>query len=402
MSNGNKTPKIRFPGFSDAWEQRKLSELTDYSNGTGHEEYVVAHGKYELITLKSINSEGELVSSEKYVDEKFETLKQGTLIMMLSEQAKGMLGMTTVIPCNDRYVLNQRVAALNLHDKIDASFLTKSINNKQAYFEQMGAGTKVQNISRGHVENCLIDIPCYEEQQRIGGYFNNLDNLITLHQHKCEAIKTVKKSMLGKMFPKNGERYPEIRFSEFSDAWEQRKLGELYEVNNERNKDLIGYDKTFSIATMTYKDEGNGAADSSLANYKVLRIGDIAFEGHTNMEFRYGRFVANDVGNGIMSPRFSTLRPINVMPVSFWKYYIHYEPIMRKILVCSTKAGTMMNELVASDFFAQDILVPSIEEQTKIGEYFQNLDNLIALHQRKCDELKKLKKYMLQNMFPRG
>ena len=139
---------------------------------------------------------------------------------------------------------------------------------------------------------------------------------------------------------------------------------------------------------MTYKDEGNGAADSSLANYKVLRIGDIAFEGHTNKEFRYGRFVANDVGDGIMSPRFSTLRPINEMPVSFWKYYIHYEPIMRKILVCSTKAGTMMNELVASDFFAQDILVPSIEEQTKIGEYFQNLDNLITLHQRKLSWVK--------------
>ena len=198
--NGKIVPEIRFEGFSDAWEQRKLSELTDYSNGTGHEEYVVAQGKYELITLKSINSEGELVSSEKYVEEEFETLKQGTLIMMLSEQAKGMLGMTTVIPCNDRYVLNQRVAALNLHDKIDASFLTKAINNKQAYFEQMGAGTKVQNISKGHVENCLIDIPCYEEQQRIGGYFNNLDNLITLHQHKCDELKEIKKYMLQNMF----------------------------------------------------------------------------------------------------------------------------------------------------------------------------------------------------------
>lgn len=197
-----------------------------------------------------------------------------------------------------------------------------------------------------------------DEQKKIGQYFDSLDNLITLHQRQYYCLCINQK------------------------VWKQRKLGELYEVNNERNKDLIGYDKTFSIATMTYKDEGNGAADSSLANYKVLRIGDIAFEGHTNKEFRYGRFVANDVGDGIMSPRFSTLRPINEMPVSFWKYYIHYEPIMRKILVCSTKAGTMMNELVPSDFFAQDILVPSIEEQTKIGEYFQNLDNLITLHRR--------------------
>jgi type I restriction enzyme S subunit len=194
---------------------------------------------------------------------------------------------------------------------------------------------------------------------------------------------------------------PNIRFKSFTDDWEQRKLGELYEVNNERNKDLIGYDKTFSIATMTYKDEGNGAADSSLANYKVLRIGDIAFEGHTNKEFRYGRFVANDVGDGIMSPRFSTLRPIYKIPVSFWKYYIHYEPIMRKILVCSTKAGTMMNELVPSDFFAQSILVPCVEEQTKIGEYFSQLDSLITHHQRRHDTLLEFKAYLLQNMFPK-
>lgn len=181
--------------------------------------------------------------------------------------------------------------------------------------------------------------------------------------------------------------------------WEQRKLGELYEINNERNKELINYDKTFSIATMTYKNEGNGAAYSSLANYKVLRIGDIAFEGHTNKEFRYGRFVANDVGDGIMSPRFSTLRPIHKMPVSFWKYYIHYEPIMRRILVCSTKAGTMMNELVSSDFFIQIILVPNVDEQKKIGQYFAHLDHLITLHQRKLEKLKKLKKACLEKMF---
>ncbi len=194
---------------------------------------------------------------------------------------------------------------------------------------------------------------------------------------------------------------PKLRFPGFTDAWKQRKLGDLYKINNERNKDLIAYDKTFSIATMTYKDEGNGAADTSLSTYKVLRIGDIAFEGHTNKEFRYGRFVANDVGDGIMSPRFSTLRPICKMPVSFWKYSIHYEPIMRKILVCSTKAGTMMNELIPSDFFAQDILVPCIEEQEKLGTYFNQLDNLITLHQRKCEAVKTYKKCMLQKMFPK-
>ena len=165
-------------------------------------------------------------------------------------------------------------------------------------------------------------------------------------------------------------------------AWEQRKLGEIYENNTERNTHEIGYDKTISIATMIYKSDGNGASLKSLSNYKVLRMGDIAFEGHTNKQFRYGRFIVNDIGIGIMSPRFAALRPKRKMPISFWKYYIHYEPIMRNVLVNATKAGTMMNELVVSEFLNQTIFAPSLEEQTVIGNFFKQLDDTIALHQR--------------------
>lgn len=193
---------------------------------------------------------------------------------------------------------------------------------------------------------------------------------------------------------------PNVRFKGFTEDWEQRKLGELYQRNTERNENLIGYDKTISVATMSYKDDGNGASESSLSTYKVLRVGDIAFEGHTNKQFRFGRFVVNDIGTGIMSPRFSTLRPLNEMPVNFWKQYIHSEAVMRRILVNSTKAGTMMNELVIPEFLNQTIMVPSENEQAVIGQYFTNLDHLITLHQQKCDETKEFKKYMLQNMFP--
>ena len=195
---------------------------------------------------------------------------------------------------------------------------------------------------------------------------------------------------------------PDIRFKGYTDEWEQRKLGELYQRNTERNENLIGYDKTISVATMSYKDDGNGASESSLSTYKVIRVGDIAFEGHTNKQFRFGRFVVNDIGTGIMSPRFSTLRPLNEMPVNFWKQYIHSESVMRRILVNSTKAGTMMNELVIPEFLNQTIMVPSENEQAIIGQYFTNLDHLITLHQRKCDEVKSLKKYMLQKMFPQN
>lgn len=197
------------------------------------------------------------------------------------------------------------------------------------------------------------------------------------------------------------KKVPALRFRGFHDDWEQRKLDSLFEPLTERNDDLLPYSRTLSVATMTYKKVGNGAADSSLSNYKRLRLGDIAFEGHTSKEFRYGRFVLNDAGDGIMSPRFSALRPVRELPIQFWKYYIHYEPIMKRLLVNSTKAGTMMNELVVPEFLQESLLVPKTEEQIRIGQFFTNLDHLITLHQRKYEKLQKLKKAMLEKMFPK-
>ena len=188
------------------------------------------------------------------------------------------------------------------------------------------------------------------------------------------------------------KKVPELRFAGFADDWEERKLGYIYQKNTERNKGQFGSEKTISIATMRFKPEGNGAAENSLDGYKVLRVGDIAYEGHTNKVFSFGRFVLNDIGDGIMSPRFTTLRPIISMNIFFWKQYIIYEPIMKHILVKSTKLGTMMNELVLDDFFKCKIFVPSDNEQDMIGEFFNQLDDAIALHQRKLDLLKEQKK----------
>ena len=197
-------------------------------------------------------------------------------------------------------------------------------------------------------------------------------------------------------------RVPRIRFKGFEEDWEQRKLGEIYTQLVERNIELLPFKKILSVSTMTYKGDGNGAAEESLSSYKRLRVGDIAFEGHTSKDFRYGRFVLNDTGDGIMSPRFSALRPISDMPIKFWKYYIHYEPIMKKILVNSTKSGTMMNELVVEEFLKEILLVPKKHEQQKIGRFFYGIDHLITLHQRKLEKLKIIKKSMLENLFPQN
>ena len=194
---------------------------------------------------------------------------------------------------------------------------------------------------------------------------------------------------------------PQIRFKGFTEAWEQRKFLKIYRKNDERNDDRLSANKTLSVATMTFNCGGNGASDESLPNYKRLRIGDIAFEGHANKEFSFGRFVLNDAGDGIMSPRFTCLRPITKQDYSFWKYYIHSEKVMREKLVNSTKSGTMMNELVVEDFLNESILVPSLEEQREIGFVFKSLTNLITLHQRKLDALKKIKSALLEKMFPK-
>ena len=244
-----------------------------------------------------------------------------------------------------------------------------------------------------------ILVPSLPEQRQIGAFFDCLDSLITLHQRKYDKLCVLKKSMLDKMFPKGGSLYPEIRFSGFTDPWEQRKLGELYQKNDERNTDGLGSERTLSVASMTFNSTGNGADESSLPSYKRLRLGDIAFEGHANKEFAYGRFVLNDAGNGIMSPRFTCLRPIVEQEYSFWKYFIHSEEVMRPILVNSTKSGTMMNELVVKDFLEQEILVPSLPEQRQIGAFFDCLDSLITLHQRKLELLRNIKKSMLDKMF---
>ena len=178
--NGEKIPEIRFAGFNDDWEERKLGEVSKYSNGGSYENDVVENGTYELITLKSVNMSGKLVSSGKFINRETKTLEKDTLVMILSEQAPGLLGMTAKIPENNRYVLNQRVAEIKPNTNIDSYFLSMSINRSQAYFSKRGAGTKVQNISKPNVENFEFYCPSEREQQKIGSFFKHLDDTITL------------------------------------------------------------------------------------------------------------------------------------------------------------------------------------------------------------------------------
>ena len=161
-------------------------------------------------------------------------------------------------------------------------------------------------------------------------------------------------------------------------------------------------DKNITVATMQFKNDVKVSTTEYLKTYYTFKLGDIAFEGHQSKEFRYGRFVENDIGNGIVSHIFAVFRPIQEYDLYFWKYAINNETLMQRILARSTKASTMMHDLVTNDFLNETFLVPSVKEQKQIGAFLNKLDNLITLHQRKCEQTKKMKKYMLQKMFPQN
>lgn len=195
--------------------------------------------------------------------------------------------------------------------------------------------------------------------------------------------------------PDEGGAFPE---------WEEIEFGKLFQRRSEKNGEEFGVDKTISVATMHFKPEGNKADEKSLPKYKVMRTGDIAFEGNINKHFKHGRFVLNDIGDGIISPIFEVLQPVSELSKEvpgFWKYYINYEPVMGKILAKCANTGIMMNRLTIKDFYKQKIKVPCVEEQRKIAAALSAYDEMIAVKTAKLETWQECKKRMVKEIFGR-
>ncbi|MBP3606904.1 MAG: restriction endonuclease subunit S, partial [Treponema sp.] len=226
MNKENKTPLIRFKGFSDDWEQRKLGEVSSsYSGGTptaGKSEYY--DGNIPFIRSGEINED----KTELYISElgfnssSAAMVEKGDILYALYGATSGEVSISQI-----KGAINQAILAIKPNDNYDSRFIMQWLRKQKqsiiSTYLQGGQG----NLSGNIVKSLKIDVTSLSEQAKIGSYFQSLDNLITLHQRKCESLKKVKKSMLQKMFPKNGESVPEIRFAGFSDDWEQRKLGEV-------------------------------------------------------------------------------------------------------------------------------------------------------------------------------
>ena len=401
-----KKPNIRFAGFEDDWEQRKLGEVAEIIGGgtpsTSNDEYW--DGEIDWYAPAEIGERIYLESSQRKITEEglnkssAKILPIGTVLFT----SRAGIGKTAILLKEG--CTNQGFQSIVPNkEKLDSYFIFTRSEELKRYGETVGAGSTFVEVSGKQMANMELMMPkTMLEQQQIGKYFSTLDHLITLHQRKCDELKKVKKFMLQKMFPKKGEKNPEIRFDGFTNDWEQRKFSELYAKSSEKNDGSIGMDRNITVATMQFKEDVKVSTAEYLKTYYTFNLGDIAFEGHQSKEFRYGRFVENDIGNGIVSHIFAVFRPIKEFDLQFWKYAINNEMLMQRILSRSTKASTMMHDLVTEDFLNEIFLVPSFNEQKQIGTYLKSIDHLITLHQRKCEELKNVKKYMLQNMFAKG
>ena len=203
------------------------------------------------------------------------------------------------------------------------------------------------------------------------------------------------------LFPQEGETTPRLRFQGFEGEWQRVCFGDLYEHCIVKNDLTYGKDKIISVANMYYIQDANVSDDDYLRTYNVFKLGDIAFEGNKSKNFAHGRFVENTIGDGIVSHVFEVFRPkSDNYDLMFWKYAINNEMLMGKILSRCTKASTMMTNLVAQDFLKESILVPSLEEQQKIGSFLQRLDAQMALHKQQYERLQQLKSACLNSMFP--
>ena len=254
-------------------------------------------------------------------------------------------------------------------------------HNKELLLEFGKTGTTVESVDFGKIKDMLLYMPSTVEQQQIGDFFAKLDSLITLHQRKYDKLVIFKKSMLEKMFPKDGESVPEIRFAGFTDPWEQRKLGELFEESDERasDREILSVSVANGIYPASESDrETNPGA--SLANYKIVHFGDVVYN---SMRMWQGAVDASRY-DGIVSPAYVVARPNSEVYARFFARLLRQPMLLKQYQQVSQGNSKDTQVLKFDDFASIGISMPASEnEQRRIGGFFDRLDSLITLHQRK-------------------
>lgn len=405
-----KKPKIRFKGFTETWEQRKLFEiaLQTYGGGTpktANEEFWTGNIPWiqssDLIEERLFN-----VKPRKYISQEAISKSSTKLVPQNSIAIVTRVGVGKLAFMPFSYATSQDFLSLS-ELKIEPKFAVYALYKMMRLVSNEVQGTSIKGITKDELLAKKILIPDCEEQKKIGAYLHNLDNLITLHQRKCENLKKLKKFMLQKLFPQNGKNVPKVRFLIFTDTWEQRKLSEIYS--------FIG-NAFVGTATPYYINEGHLYLESNNIkngqinlNTKVfindefyekqkdkwLHTGDIVMvqSGHVGHAAVIPKELNNSAAHALIMFRY----PIMEVEPYFLNCYYQTRVFKRKIEEIAT--GNTIKHILASDMKELKVNFTNYVEQQKIGSLFSKLDNLITLHQSKCDKLKEVKKYMLQNMF---
>jgi type I restriction enzyme, S subunit len=403
MSNNNENklvPKLRFPEFKDGWKIVKLRDVSSYFNGGSYENDVKEEGKYELITLKSINTNGKLVNSKRYIDIEAPTLKKGTLIMILSEQAPGLLGMTAIIPSDNKYVLNQRVAEIRPSQKVESYFLSMAINRNQNYFSKQGAGMKVQNISKPNVEKYEFSLPEILEQKKIASCFSSLDEIITTESEKLDLLKDYKKGLLQNLLPHGGETVPKFRFKEFEDSgdWEETTLTQVadYENGKAHEQDIADDGKFIVVNSKFISQDGEVKKFTNTAFLPATK-GDVlmVLSDIPNGKAIAKCFLVEEDNRYTVNQRICRITPRNVN--SKILYYL----LNRNPYFLAFDDGVKQTNLRKDDVLNCPLLIPEDpKEQDKIADTLSSVDDLINAQNQKMEALQLHKKGLLQGLFP--
>lgn len=409
MTKKSDAPAIRFKGFSDAWEQRKLGDIADIVGGgtpsTGNQSYwdgdIDWYAPAEIADQIYANSSQKKITGLGYENSSAKMLPPGT-VLFTSRAGIGKTAILTRKGCT-----NQGFQSIVPHrGELDSYFIFSRTEELKRYGELVGAGSTFVEVSGKQMAVMeLMMPPTMREQQTIGGFFQQLDHLITLHQRKFEKLTNVKKSMLEKMFPQNGSSYPEIRFKGFTDPWEQRKLSEIADKVTEKNAGLQ-YVETFTnsaeFGIISQRDffDHDIAKLGSLDGYYIVKNEDFVYNPRISTSAPVGPINRNKLGRtGVMSPLYTVFRPHDVdttylehfFKCAYWHSFMNF----------NGDSGARSDRFSIKDdvFFQMPIPLPYIDEQRKIGELLTRLDHLITLHQRELEKLQNIKKSMLEKMF---
>lgn len=407
MSN---LPDIRFKGFIDDWEQRKLGDISEIKTGpfgsTLHADDYVSDG-IPIITTEHFKT-GTLpikkdglpqVSENDFNRLSAYILNEGDIVF----SRVGSVDINALItPFQNNWLFSGRVLRVRPQGENSSQFLHTLLETEsvRSDIRTRAVGQTMPSINTEILKITPLFLPTsIAEQERLGEYFHNLDNLITLHQRKCDETRKLKQYMLQKMFPKKGEKIPEIRFQGFEGDWERRKLGECFDERTERSAEgeLIAVTINSGVVKASELNRHDNSSEDK-SNYKVVRVNDIAYN---SMRMWQGASGYSQY-DGILSPAYTVAIPKeNVNPI-FFSYMFKRTEMIHEFQINSQGLTSDTWNLKFPAFSKIVAIVPKSEEQQAIGNYFKSLDNLITLHQHKSAELKEMKNYMLQNMFPKG